>query len=70
MNNKRIFAREWLLNSVAFGALNSIKDISPLSQAVLDIFLGFDLSFPSMIDGKVKPKMLTRTVQTKTKFLL
>lgn len=55
--------------SGAFGAPNGLRDVSLRSQAVLDIFLSFDLPFPSMIDGKIESKTPTRPAKPKTKFL-
>jgi hypothetical protein len=54
--------------SGVFCASHSFKDTSPISQAVLDIFLSFDFRFSSTIDGKVESKTPTRPAHPITNF--
>ena len=51
------------------GAASAFADITPRSQAVLDIFLSHGLQSHAMIDGKIEVIMPPRPAQPKTKFL-
>jgi len=55
--------------SGALGTADGFPAVSPLSPAALDLFLSFDLHFPSMIDGKVEPKTPTRPALPNRKLL-